>query len=78
MDLELIKGLSISEIFKGIGVNFVREVSASDILNWMLAFIGGIVIYKIVDNMQTNMERHAIIKDIENTINELFCSEIAL
>lgn len=63
--------------FEIMNIEFVRQISASDILNWMLAFISGIVVYKIVDHMQTNIERHSIIKDIESTINSLFSSPLA-
>lgn len=77
MGPEFLRGLSINEILRSIGLNFVREISASDILNWSLAFVSGVIIFKIVDNMQTNINRHAIIKEIEITINSLFSSPLA-
>ncbi|HYE80632.1 MAG TPA: hypothetical protein VEG39_00545 [Clostridia bacterium] len=60
-----------------IGIEIVRQILASDIINWLLAFIGGIFVYRIVDNMQTKIARHSIIKDIETTINDLFSKQIA-
>ena len=55
----------------------VRQILASDIISWFLAFIGGFIVFKVVDNMQTAIERHNVIKDVENSINELFSKTIA-
>jgi len=56
---------------------FVTQILASDMIGWVLAFIGGFIVFKIVDNMQTAMERHNVIKDVENSINTLFSAPIA-
>jgi len=55
----------------------VREILASDIIGWVLAFIGGFLVFKVVDNMQTAIERHNVIQDVENSINSLFSQPIA-
>lgn len=58
-------------------VEIVKQILASDIIGWILAFLGGCIVYKMVDNMQTKLERHTVIKEIESTINELFSKQIA-
>lgn len=58
-------------------VEIVRQILTSDIIGWILAFFGGFIIFKIVDNMQTKIQRHTVIKDIESEINNLFSKEIA-
>lgn len=60
-----------------VDIELVREILLSDILGWILAFIVGMVVYKLIDNMQIKIERHALVKDIENTFNELFSLEKA-
>ncbi len=55
----------------------VRQILASDIIGWVLAFLGGFLVFKVVDNMQTAIERHNVIKDVENSINALFSQPIA-
>jgi hypothetical protein len=55
----------------------VKQILASDIIGWVLAFLGGFLVFKVVDNMQTSIERHNVIKDVENSINALFSQPIA-
>ncbi|MFW2491567.1 hypothetical protein ACN077_23855 [Clostridium chromiireducens] len=59
------------------GVEIVRQILASDIIGWILAFMGGCIVFKIADNIQTKMERHTVIKEIESSINTLFSTPIA-
>lgn len=58
-------------------INFINQIVTSDIVGWVLAFIGGFLVFRIVDNMQTAIERHNVIKDVENSINALFSQPIA-
>jgi hypothetical protein len=58
-------------------IDFISQVAASDLIGWLLAFLGGFIAYRIVDNMQTSLERHSVISDIEEKINHLFSSPIA-
>lgn len=58
-------------------IEIVKQILASDIIGWFLAFIGGFIVFKIVDNMQTTIERHNVIKEIENSINILLSQPIA-
>lgn len=56
-------------IVGGIGIN--------DILGWLLAAAGGYFIYRVIDNMQTSMERHVVLKDVENKFSDIYNSAIA-
>jgi len=58
-------------------IDYISQIAASDIIGWLLAFLGGFIAYRIVDNLQTSLERHSVISDIETKINELFSSDIA-
>jgi hypothetical protein len=46
-------------------------------ITWLLAFVGGFIAYLVIDHLQTTMERHNVITDIENKINDLFSNKIA-
>lgn len=52
-------------------------IAMSDIIGWILAALGGFVVYWIIDNMQTSMERHGMIKDVEASLNTLYSSPFA-
>ena len=52
-------------------------IAVSDIFGWFLAAAGGIIVYKAIDHIQTSMERHGMLKDIENTFSEIYNSVIA-
>lgn len=52
-------------------------IAVSDVLSWLLAAIGGIIVYKAIDHIQTSMERHGMLKDIEHTFSEIYNSVIA-
>lgn len=58
-------------------IQIVSQILASDIIGWFLAFFGGFIVFKIVDNMQINIERHSMIREIESSVNSLFSSLIA-
>jgi len=58
-------------------IQYIRTITASDMITWLLAFVGGFIAYLVIDHLQTTMERHNVITDIENKINELFCNKIA-
>lgn len=59
------------------GLKLVEEIMASDVIGWILAFFGGLIAFRIVDNLQVKIERHNVIRDVENSINNLFSSPIA-
>jgi hypothetical protein len=58
-------------------IEIVKQIQVSDVIGWFLAFLGGFIVYKLVDNMQTAIERHNVIKEIESAINKLFSDPIA-
>jgi len=58
-------------------LEIVKQVLASDLIGWILAFLGGIIAFRIVDNLQVKIERHNVIREIENSINDLFSEPIA-
>ncbi len=58
-------------------IQITKVIGTNDFMNWILGAIGGILVFKAVDNMQTNMERHNMIKDIEVSINNLFSEKLA-
>lgn len=60
-----------------LGIQIVKQIMASDLMSWFLAFIGGIIAYRVIDHMQTSIERHSVIKDVEKTINDIFSTPIA-
>ncbi len=49
----------------------------SDILGWIFAALGGMVVYKEIDHIRTSVERHGMLKDIENTFWSIYNSVIA-
>ena len=59
-------------------LRFTDGISSSDVLSWIFAALAGIIAYKLIDNMQTSIERHSILRDIEDGLSELFNSVIAL
>lgn len=52
-------------------------IAMSDVLGWIFAGFGGVIVYKAIDHMQTSMERHGMLKDIENTFSSIYNSVIA-
>lgn len=52
-------------------------IAMSDVLGWIFAAFGGMVVYKAIDHIQTSMERHGMLKDIENTFSAIYNSVIA-
>lgn len=58
-------------------MEIVKQILASDIIGWILAFLGGVIVFKLIDNMQTNIERHNVIKEVEDSINKIFSDHIA-
>lgn len=59
-------------------LNYQNIVDANDIIGWILAFIGGYIIYKIVDGFQTRISRHSMILEVESEINEMLSSDFAI
>lgn len=49
-------------------IEIVRQILASDIINWMFAALGGSLAYIVLHRMQNSRERHMMIKDIEDSI----------
>lgn len=52
-------------------------IAMSDILGWIFAALGGMVVYKEIDHIRTSVERHGMLKDIENTFWSIYNSVIA-
>ena len=52
-------------------------IAMSDIFSWLFAAAGGIIVYKAIDHIQTSMERHSMLKDIETTFSSIYNSVIA-
>lgn len=52
-------------------------IAMADVLGWILAALGGIIAYKLIDHIQTSMERHGMLKDVENTFSDIYNSVIA-
>ncbi|MBN4063120.1 hypothetical protein JYU21_02910 [Alkaliphilus sp. AH-315-G20] len=58
-------------------IQYIRTITASDLITWVLAFVGGFIAYLVIDHLQTTTERHNVVTDIENKIHELFSNKIA-
>lgn len=74
---EIIKKI-FSSISKVEEFRFNNQISSSDLTGWFLGFIGGLIIFILIQRMQNTMQRHQVIKDVENSINNIFSSNIAL
>ena len=59
-------------------LKFTDGIAASDIIGWILAALAGFIAYKLIDNMQTNMERHNMVTSIEDSFSDLYNSTIAI
>lgn len=59
-------------------LRFTDGIAASDIIGWLLAAVAGIIAYKLIDNMQTSIERHNMVSSIEDGFSSLFDSMIAI
>lgn len=59
-------------------LRFTDGIATSDIIGWILAAVAGIIAYKLIDNMQTSIERHNMISSIEDGFSSLFDSTIAI
>lgn len=56
----------------------VSQIFASDIINWIFAAGGGAIAYLVLHRMQNTRERHAMIKEIEDSISRLMDQECAI
>ncbi len=59
-------------------LRFTDGLSPSDIIGWVLAALAGIIAYKLIDHMQTSIERHSMLSLIEDDITGIFNSVTAL
>lgn len=59
-------------------LRFTDGIASSDFIGWILAALAGIVAYKLIDNMQTSIERHNMIEAVEDGFSALFDSVIAI
>lgn len=57
---------------------FTEGLSVSDIIGWMLTFFAGVLAFKLIDHMQTAMERHNMLTTIEDGFSNLFDMVVAL
>lgn len=53
-------------------------IAMSDVVGWILTFMAGFVVFRLVDNMQTSLERHGMLKEVEDSFTKLFNSSIAI
>ncbi|NBG89519.1 hypothetical protein [Isachenkonia alkalipeptolytica] len=58
-------------------IEYISTITASDMVTWILALMGGFIAYLVIDHFQTSMERHKVINEIETKLNHLFSSTIA-
>lgn len=56
---------------------FTDGISTSDVLGWFFAVIGAIFIYRWIDNMQTSMSRHSMLREIESSFSAIYNNKIA-
>ena len=59
-------------------LSYTPNVGANDIIGWCLAFLGGFIVFKIIDDFQTRISRHGMISEIEYLINNMFSSDLAI
>jgi len=59
-------------------LRFTDGMASSDVLGWMFAAVGAFIMFKLIDNMQTSMERHSMLQEVEATFTNLYNSVIAL
>lgn len=52
-------------------------IAMSDVIGWGFTIIVGMIAYRLIDDMQTALERHGMLKDIEDSFTELYNSPIA-
>ena len=52
-------------------------IAMSDVIGWGFTIIIGLIAYRLIDNMQTSLERHGMLKDVEDSFTELYNSPIA-
>ncbi|MDF2545774.1 MAG: hypothetical protein K0R93_672 [Anaerosolibacter sp.] len=60
-----------------LGIEIIKQILTSDIIGWGIGVAGAVFGYLAIHNMQLTIERHNIINDVEQQINELFSKEIA-
>lgn len=58
-------------------LEIVKQVFASDIINWIFAAGGGAIAYFVLHRMQNKRERHSMIKEVEDSISNLMDQEKA-
>ena len=58
-------------------MKFTDGIATSDVLGWILALFGAYFVYRLIDHMQTSMERHSMLRDIEASLSELYDQPIA-
>lgn len=63
---------------KFMNIEIVREILASDIINWCFAAIGGAIAYFLFHKMQNSRERHTMIKDVEDSISSIMDMKFAM
>lgn len=58
-------------------MKITEGIAVSDVLGWMLAAIGSYIVYKMIDHVQTSMERHERLSEVEKYFSEIYNSIIA-
>ena len=59
-------------------LKFTEGLSVSDIIGWALTFLAGALAFRLIDHMQTSIERHNMLTAIEDGFSNLFDMPIAL
>ncbi len=59
-------------------LKFTDGLSSSDIIGWLLAALAGIIAYKLIDHMQTAIERHSMLSAAEDDITKIYNSVTAI
>lgn len=54
-----------------------KGLPISDIVGWILAALAGALAYRLIDNIQTSITRHEMLKSIEETFSGIYNSKIA-
>ena len=59
-------------------LRFTDGIASSDLIGWLLAALAGVIAYKLIDHMQTAIERHSMLSAVEDSFSQLFNAKIAV
>lgn len=52
-------------------------ITMGDFMGWILAALGAVIVYKMIDHIQTSIERHTMLKEVEDSFSAIYNSVIA-